>query len=80
LGDDPKGYHHQGMDQHDLRGNGLILFNQVNKMGGIKKAMFDVGMTVKRANVPVLTGIVDNVIFSAVKDQTGGKLRYMMPR
>jgi long-chain acyl-CoA synthetase len=48
-------------------------------MGGIKKAMFDVGMTVKRANVPVLTGIVDNVIFSAVKDQTGGKLRYVMP-
>lgn len=47
-------------------------------MGGIKKTMFDVGMTVKRANVPVLTGIVDTVIFSAVKEQTGGKLRYVL--
>jgi len=49
--------------------------DQVNKLGGIKKAMFDVGMSVKRANVPVLTDLVDNFVFSAVRDQTGGKLR-----
>lgn len=44
-------------------------------MGTLKKGLFDIGMSVKRANVPVLTGVVDTVIFSAVKDQTGGKLR-----
>jgi long-chain acyl-CoA synthetase len=44
----------------------------------LKKNLFDMGMSVKRAQVPVLTNIVDNVIFAAVKDQTGGKLRYVL--
>ena len=47
-------------------------------MSALKKGLFDVGMSVKRAQVPVLTGVVDNVIFSAVKDQTGGRLRYVL--
>jgi long-chain acyl-CoA synthetase len=47
-------------------------------MGGLKKAVFDIGMTVKRAQVPVLTGVVDSVVFKAVKDQTGGRLRYVL--
>lgn len=47
-------------------------------MGALKKGLFDVGMSVKRAQVPVLTGVVDNVIFSAVKEQTGGRLRYVL--
>jgi long-chain acyl-CoA synthetase len=47
-------------------------------MSALKKGLFDVGMSVKRAQVPVLTGVVDNVIFSAVKDQTGGRLRFVL--
>lgn len=47
-------------------------------MGTLKKGLFDVGMSVKRAQVPLLTGVVDNVIFSAVKEQTGGRLRYVL--
>ncbi|KIM26596.1 hypothetical protein M408DRAFT_25303 [Serendipita vermifera MAFF 305830] len=54
------------------------IITKVSKMGSIKKGLFDVGMSVKRANVPVLTGVVDTVIFSAVKDQTGGKLRFVL--
>ena len=47
-------------------------------MGALKKSVFDVSMTVKRAQVPVLANFVDNVIFGAVKDQTGGRLRYVL--
>ncbi|PVF91369.1 acetyl-CoA synthetase-like protein [Serendipita vermifera] len=54
------------------------IITKVNKMGGLKKTLFDAGMSVKRAQVPVLTNIVDSVIFAAVKDQTGGRLRYVL--
>jgi long-chain acyl-CoA synthetase len=47
-------------------------------MGGLKRSMFDMGLSVKRANVPILAKIVDNVIFSAIKDQTGGRLRFVL--
>lgn len=46
-------------------------------MGALKKSVFDMGMSVKRAQVPVLAGIVDNVIFGAVREQTGGRLRWV---
>lgn len=49
-------------------------------MGALKKGLFDVGMTVKKAQVPILANVADNVIFSAVKDQTGGRLRSVSVR
>lgn len=54
------------------------IISKVNKMSALKKSVFDVSMTVKRAQVPVLANFVDNVIFGAVKDQTGGRLRYVL--
>ncbi|PVF94704.1 acetyl-CoA synthetase-like protein [Serendipita vermifera] len=62
----------------DLREFKPSLMIGVNKMGGFKKAAFEVGMSVKRAKVPVLATIVNNVIFAAVRDQTGGRLRYVL--
>ncbi|PVF94702.1 acetyl-CoA synthetase-like protein [Serendipita vermifera] len=54
------------------------IVTKVNNMGGLKKLMFNIGMSIKRAQVPVLTSIVDSIIFAAVRAQTGGRLRYTM--
>jgi len=35
-------------------------------------------MCIKKANVPFLSNIVDSVVFSQVKAQTGGRLRSML--
>ncbi|KAG8766857.1 long-chain fatty acid-CoA ligase, partial [Serendipita sp. 397] len=36
------------------------IISKVKKMGSLKKSVFDVGMTVKRAQLPILTDLVDN--------------------
>lgn len=51
------------------------VLSKVNTAGTIKKGMFNAGMSIKKANVPVLKQIVDTVILGAVKAQTGGRLR-----
>jgi long-chain acyl-CoA synthetase len=48
---------------------------KVNSVGGIKKIMFNAGMAIKKANIPILKQVVDAVVLSAVKQQTGGRLR-----
>jgi len=35
-------------------------------------------MSIKKANVPILSNIVESVVFSQVKAQTGGRLRYVL--
>ncbi|KAN0065927.1 long-chain fatty acid-CoA ligase [Thecaphora frezii] len=44
-------------------------------VSSIKKTVFNGSMTIKKNKVPVLSGVVDSVIFKAVKEQTGGRLR-----
>ncbi|KDN37585.1 acetyl-CoA synthetase-like protein [Tilletiaria anomala UBC 951] len=48
---------------------------KVNAGGSIKKNVFNAAMTIKKNNVPILTRVVDNVVFKQVRDQTGGRLR-----
>jgi len=54
------------------------ILNNVNKMSAVKKSVFKGSMSIKKAGVPVLSGIVDSVVFSQVRAQTGGKLRYVL--
>ncbi|KAH8988981.1 long-chain-fatty-acid-CoA-ligase [Lactarius hatsudake] len=48
---------------------------QVNKSGTVRKSMFNGAMAVKKANVPGLKSVVDSVVFSKIKEGTGGRLR-----
>jgi long-chain acyl-CoA synthetase len=48
---------------------------KVNAGGTIKKSVFNAGMSIKKSNVPVLTGMVESVILSQIKSATGGRLR-----
>ena len=48
---------------------------QVNKSGIIRKSMFNGAMSIKKANVPFLKSIVDAVVFSKIREGTGGRLR-----
>ncbi|KAK0519237.1 long-chain fatty acid-CoA ligase [Tilletia horrida] len=48
---------------------------KVNQAGGIKKSLFNGAYTLKRNKVPVLSGVADAVVFKAMKEQTGGRLR-----
>jgi long-chain acyl-CoA synthetase len=34
-------------------------------------------MFIKRAQVPILTQVVDSIVFSAVREQMGGRLRFV---
>jgi long-chain acyl-CoA synthetase len=54
------------------------IMNNVNKAGAIKKSVFKGGMAIKKAGVPVLSGLVDNIVLAQVKAQTGGRLRYVL--
>lgn len=48
------------------------IMGQVNGGGTLKKSVFNGAMSVKRAKVPGLTGVVDSVVFGQVKAATGG--------
>jgi long-chain acyl-CoA synthetase len=47
-------------------------------MNALKRTISHVGMSIKRVHTPVLANIVDSTILSAVRDQTGGQLRYTL--
>ena len=51
---------------------------QVNSSGTFRKSMFNGAMSVKKANVPVVKNVVDSLVFSKVKQATGGRLRLAM--
>ncbi|KAL5520350.1 hypothetical protein ACEPAG_9574 [Sanghuangporus baumii] len=51
------------------------ILSKVNSAGTIKKGLFSGAIAVKRANVPGLKQVMDSVVFSAVRQQTGGRLR-----
>jgi long-chain acyl-CoA synthetase len=51
---------------------------QVNSSGSFRKSMFNGAMSVKKANVPVVKNVVDSLVFSKVKQATGGRLRLAM--
>lgn len=51
---------------------------QVNSSGSFRKSMFSGAMSVKRANVPVVKNVVDSLVFSKIKQATGGRLRLAM--
>ncbi|CAD6973033.1 unnamed protein product [Tilletia controversa] len=48
---------------------------KVNQAGGIKKSLFNGAYTIKKNKVPVLSNVADAVVFKAMKEQTGGRLR-----
>jgi len=51
------------------------IVGKVNQAGAVKKAVFNGALSIKRMSVPLLKGVVDNAVFGAVREQTGGKLR-----
>jgi len=52
---------------------------QVNSSGTFRKSIFNGAMTVKKkANVTVVKNVVDSLVFSKVKQATGGRLRLAM--
>lgn len=51
---------------------------QVNSSGTFRKSMFNGAMSVKRANVPVAKSVVESLVFSKIKQATGGRLRLAM--
>jgi long-chain acyl-CoA synthetase len=51
---------------------------QVNSSGTFRKSMFNGAMSVKRANVPVVKSVVESLVFSKIKQATGGRLRLAM--
>ncbi|PWY99700.1 acetyl-CoA synthetase-like protein [Testicularia cyperi] len=51
------------------------ILSKVNAGGALKKNVFGGAMTIKKNKIPVLSNVVDAVVFKAVKEQTGGRLR-----
>ncbi|KAE8257679.1 hypothetical protein A4X13_0g2193 [Tilletia indica] len=51
------------------------VLSKVNAAGGIKKSLFNGAYTLKRNKVPLLSSVADAVVFKAMKEQTGGRLR-----
>ncbi|KAI0252289.1 long-chain-fatty-acid-CoA-ligase [Lactifluus subvellereus] len=51
------------------------ILTQVNSSGAVRKSLFNGAMTIKKANVPGLKDVVDAVVFSKIKQATGGRLR-----
>ncbi|KAA1475922.1 long-chain-fatty-acid-CoA-ligase [Dentipellis sp. KUC8613] len=51
------------------------ILSQVNKGGSVRKSVFNGALSVKRAGVPGLKNVVDNVVFSQIRAATGGRLR-----
>ena len=51
---------------------------QVNNSSSFRKSMFNGAMSVKKANVPVVKNVVESLVFSKIKQATGGRLRLAM--
>lgn len=54
------------------------IVSKVNQSGALKKNVFDIAYSVKKNNVPVLTPVVDRVVFAKIAEQTGGRLRLVL--
>jgi long-chain acyl-CoA synthetase len=54
------------------------ILSQVNSSGAFRKSMFNGAMSIKKANVPVAKNVVDSLVFSKIKQATGGRLRVAM--
>lgn len=50
------------------------ILSKVDKMGTVKRSVFNSAIAVKRASVPGLSSVAD-LVLSAVKSQTGGRLK-----
>lgn len=48
---------------------------KISASGSFKKSMFNGAVAIKKAGVPVLTGLADSAVFSQVRAATGGRLR-----
>jgi len=51
------------------------ILSKVEKAGSVKQRLFGVGMWAKENKVPVLSQAADKVVFKALREQTGGRLR-----
>lgn len=54
------------------------IIGKVQAGGKLKKSVFNAAIGIKKANVPVLAGVVDKAILSGVRAATGGRLRLAM--
>ncbi|GAA96553.1 uncharacterized protein L969DRAFT_94983 [Mixia osmundae IAM 14324] len=54
------------------------IVGKVKAGGGLKEKMFYGALAAKQANKTLFGGITDAVVFSKVKQQTGGRLRYVL--
>ncbi|KAF8523839.1 long-chain-fatty-acid-CoA-ligase [Gautieria morchelliformis] len=51
------------------------IIGKINQSGALRKGVFNAALSIKRADVPILKNVVDAVVFSQIKAQTGGRLR-----
>ncbi|KAH9996429.1 hypothetical protein BJV74DRAFT_877434 [Russula compacta] len=51
---------------------------QMNNSSEIRKSMFNGAMSYKNSNMPLLTSMVDSVVFAKIQQATGGHLRLAM--
>lgn len=51
------------------------IMGKVNQSGGFRKSVFMGSMSIKKANVPGLSQVVDTFVMSQLRSQTGGRLR-----
>ncbi|WFD28405.1 long-chain-fatty-acid--CoA ligase [Malassezia nana] len=51
------------------------ILSKVEKAGALKQRLFDLGMWAKENKVPGLAQAADKVVFKALREQTGGRLR-----
>ncbi|KDQ56037.1 hypothetical protein JAAARDRAFT_36828 [Jaapia argillacea MUCL 33604] len=54
------------------------IIQKVNSGSSFKKSVFNGAMSVKKANVPGLTQLVDTAVLGQVKAATGGRLRFAL--
>jgi len=57
------------------------ILSKVESSGGLKKNVFNFALSAKAAaknyHLPFVSGLTDTVVFNQVKQQTGGRLRYV---
>lgn len=54
------------------------ILSKVDAGGSFKQKLFNGALTIKKNKIPLLTSVVDNVVFKAVREQTGGRLRFAL--
>ncbi|KAJ1022946.1 hypothetical protein NDA13_004995 [Ustilago tritici] len=54
------------------------ILSKVNAGGSFKQKLFNGALAIKKNKIPLLTSVVDNVVFKAVREQTGGRLRFAL--